>query len=159
MNKAWQRREATHEKDMHKMQQGEKGNGIPVHQSSWTNAASILVRQLHEGILQGLSLGKTQEMRPSTGGPASWNVKLAPTQSPSHPSPSSRPAFRQIALAPEPSHAGAGTQRHRRSFLRPLGGRRCWMIPCAYKKTPTCCLSCRTTLNRGPQIEQRGGIA
>ena len=66
MNKAWRRREGTHEKDMHKMQQGEKGNGIPVHQSSWTKAASILVRPLHEGVLQGVSFVKGQEMRPNT---------------------------------------------------------------------------------------------
>jgi hypothetical protein len=30
---------------MHKMQERKKGNGLPAHQSSWTNAASILVRQ------------------------------------------------------------------------------------------------------------------
>jgi hypothetical protein len=48
------------------MREREKGNGFSVHQSSWTNAASILVRQLHEGILQGVSLGKTQEIRPTT---------------------------------------------------------------------------------------------
>jgi hypothetical protein len=56
--------EATDEKDMHQMQQREKGNGLSAYQGSWTNAASILVRQLHEGVLQGVSLGKTQEMRP-----------------------------------------------------------------------------------------------
>jgi nucleoid DNA-binding protein len=43
--------EATHEKNMHQMQEREKRNGLSAHQGSWTNAASILVRQLHEGIL------------------------------------------------------------------------------------------------------------
>jgi hypothetical protein len=32
------------------------------HKSSWANAASILVRPLHEGVLPGVSLGKTQAM-------------------------------------------------------------------------------------------------
>ena len=48
---------------MHEMQEREERNGLPAYQSSWENAASILVRQLHEGVLQGVSVGETQEIR------------------------------------------------------------------------------------------------
>jgi len=52
----------TNEKDMYKMQETESRNRLSAYQSPWSNAASILVRSLHEGILQGISLGEGQAM-------------------------------------------------------------------------------------------------